>query len=47
MMCLILSFLFFTASVQRSVDCNDSDIESAVQAFLKYAPDRVGGGGRK
>ena len=37
--------LFFTASVQRSVDCNESEVESAVPAYHKYAPHHVGGGG--
>ena len=40
-------FLFFTATVQRSVDCNDSEVESAVEAYLKYAQEHVGGVGRK
>ena len=44
MMCLILSFFIFTASVQRSVDYNESEVEIAVQAFLKYALDCVSGG---
>ena len=37
--------LLFTASVQRSVDCNESEVESAVPAFHKYARHHVGGEG--
>ena len=33
--------------VRRSVDCNESEMESAVQTYLNCAPDHVGGGGRK
>ncbi|XP_076852117.1 uncharacterized protein LOC143506880 [Brachyhypopomus gauderio] len=40
-------FTVVTESVQRTTDATEANIAAAVSFCLKYAPDRVGGGGRK
>ena len=39
--------IFLTESVQRTTAEMEASIAAAVAFCLKYAPDRVGGGGRK
>ena len=46
-LCSLFAYLYFAETVLKSQDTNETDIKKALANVLKYAPDRVGGGGRR
>jgi len=41
-----LDFVFISASVLKTFNGTEHDVNSSIASCLKYAPDRRGGGGR-
>ena len=46
-LCSLFAYLYFAETVLKSQDTNKTDIKKALANVPKYAPDRVGGGGRR